>query len=146
VIIRNLIKDLEVSNCVEIYTDGAYSQSKQKGGYSFVVIENGELTAFFTKPIEQSTNQRAEMLALISAFRYVKNNKLKCQIFSDSMYCIGTLTSNWQKNANNDLWEVLEPLYNEVKSLIKLTHIRGHKGIYGNEMADVCAVMAGGYL
>jgi ribonuclease HI len=146
VIIKNLIKDLEVSNCVEIYTDGAYSQSKQKGGYSFVVIENGELTAFFTKPLEQSTNQRAEMLALIAAFRYVKNNKLKCQIFSDSMYCIGKLTSNWQKNANNDLWEVLEPLYNEVKSLIKLTHIRGHKGIYGNEMADICAVMAGGYL
>jgi ribonuclease HI len=146
VIIKNLIKDLEVSNCVEIYTDGAYSQSKQKGGYSFVVIENGELTAFFTKPLEQSTNQRAEMLALIAAFRYVKNNKLKCQIFSDSMYCIGTLTSNWQKNANNDLWEILTPLYDEVKGLIKLTHIRGHKGIYGNEMADICAVMAGGYL
>jgi ribonuclease HI len=86
------------------------------------------------------------MLALIAAFRYIKNNRLNCEVFSDSMYCIGTLTSNWSKNANNDLWEVLTPLYDEVKHLIKLTHIRGHKGIYGNEMADICAVMAGGYL
>jgi ribonuclease HI len=145
-IIKKHTNALEVSKPVKIYTDGAYSQSKQKGGYSFVVLEDETLTAFYAKPIEKSTNQRAEMLALIAAFRYIKNNRLNCEVFSDSMYCIGTLTSNWSKNANIDLWEVLTPLYDEVKHLIKLTHIRGHKGIYGNEMADICAVMAGGYL
>jgi ribonuclease HI len=131
---------------VEIYTDGAYSQSKQKGGYSFILIEDGKLKAFYAQPLENATNQRAEMFGLVAAFRYIKKLKINCKVFSDSMYCIGTLTKNWSRNANNDLWDILIPLYEEIKDQIILTHIKGHKGLYGNEIADIFAVMAGGYL
>ena len=127
---------------IEIYTDGAYSQSRNKGGYSFIVMIDSKPSIKYHRSITDATNQVAEMMALIAAFNYIYNKDIRCSVFTDSMYCIGGLTMNWNKNANIKLWDKLTKAYNRVKNHIELKHVRGHHGILGNEIADMLAVIA----
>lgn len=129
---------------ISIYTDGAYSASRSKGGYAFIIYENDKPVKKYLKSIENSTNQRTEMLAVISVFRYLlKLNTIpNVTIFTDSMYVVGTCDRNWKINANQDLWDILLPLYEQLKNNVTFTHIRGHVGIEGNELCDLYAVLA----
>ncbi len=127
-----------------IYTDGAYSQSRQRGGYAFIVYENGEFTKKYYKGIDNATNQRTEMLAVISAFRYLlaMDDIPKTMIVTDSMYVVGTCTQGWKVGANHDLWEIVFVLLDQLKDKISFKHVRGHVGIEGNELADMFSVIA----
>lgn len=127
-----------------IYTDGAYSQSRNKGGYAFVVFENEKFVKKYYRSISDSTNQRTEMLAVISAFRYLlgMENIPNTTIITDSMYVVGTTTKGWKINANKDLWAIYFTLYDQLKEKLEFKHVRGHQGIEGNELADVLSVIA----
>lgn len=133
---------------MKIYTDGAYSNSRSIGGYSFVVSKldgnQEEFTSVYFKKVIGGTNQTAEMLAMIAAFRYLLNLEEipEVEIVTDSMYVLGTLTKNWRVNANHELWAECLHLYSLVKDKVTMTHVRGHQGIPGNELADKYAVLA----
>lgn len=127
-----------------IYTDGAYSQSRNRGGYAFVVNENDKFVKKYYRGINDATNQQTEMLAVISAFRYLlKHSQIpEVTIITDSMYVVGTTTKNWKINANKELWALYFNLYDQVKDKVNFKHVRGHQGIEGNELADVLSVIA----
>ena len=94
----------------EIYTDGAYSFSRNQGGWAFVII-------------------------------YAKENNIESfTIWSDSMYVIGTMSLNWKRNKNNDLWEKLDILVKDCN--INWQHTKGHVGNKYNELCDTFAVEA----
>lgn len=126
-----------------VFTDGAFSNSRNRGGYAFVVREDNKFTKRYLRGINNTTNQRTEMLAVISLFRYLLNlNKVpKTLIVSDSMYVIGTTCENWKMNANIDLWKTYFYLYDQLKDRVDFKHVRGHQGIEGNELADIYAVI-----
>ena len=126
---------------VKIYTDGAYAPSRNKGGWAFVVIKNNKKihSSFFGE--EETTNNRMEIQAVIEAIIWAKENKLtKIEIFTDSMYVIGTMSKNWKRNKNHDLWEILDELV--LNMTISWNHVKGHEGDKYNELCDALAVEA----
>jgi len=126
---------------VKIYTDGAYAPSRNKGGWAFVVIKDNKKihSSFFGE--EETTNNRMEIQAVIEAIIWAKENKLtKIEIFTDSMYVIGTMSKNWKRNKNHDLWEILDELV--LNMTISWNHVKGHEGDKYNELCDALAVEA----
>lgn len=126
---------------IKIYTDGAYAPSRNKGGWAFVVIKDNKKihSSFFSE--EETTNNRMEIQAVIEAIIWAKENKLtEIEIFTDSMYVIGTMSKNWKRNKNHDLWEILDKLV--LNMTISWNHVKGHEGDKYNELCDALAVEA----
>jgi ribonuclease HI len=120
---------------IKIYTDGAYSPSRKQGGWAFVVLQNDIKIHSEFFPIKDTTNNRMEIEAVIESCVWAKSrNILEIEIVSDSMYVIGTMTSNWKRRKNNDLWNLMDEA---VKGMsIKWTHVKGHSGDKYNELCD----------
>ena len=84
---------------IEIYTDGAYSSSRDQGGWAFVVVKDDELLYKDYDGLLNTTNQRMEIIAMIKTLEFIKNYSipLPITIYSDSLYVINTITKNWNK-------------------------------------------------
>ena len=129
---------------IEVYTDGAYSSSRDMGGFAFVVLENKEKihSYFFNEP--NTTNNRMEIVAVLKALYWLKEvGKLNEEIiiYTDSMYVIGSMTKNWKRNKNVDLFTELDNIYKQFKTVVFM-HIKGHSGDKYNELCDKLAVIA----
>lgn len=125
----------------EIYTDGAYSLSRNQGGWAFVIIKDGVKVDYGFSGVKNTTNNRMEILAVIEGIIYAKENNIESfTIWSDSMYVIGTMSLNWKRNKNNDLWEKLDILVKDCN--INWQHTKGHVGNKYNELCDTFAVEA----
>ena len=99
----------------------------------------------------KQSNQRAEMMAAYRALGQAYDMGLSAiELCSDSMYTIRGINEwvpNWKKRGwktseqkpveNRDLWELLDSMVKKVQ--VKWTHVRGHRGIWGNEKADELA-------
>lgn len=129
----------------EIYTDGAYSSSRDQGGWAFVVINNNQIIYKDYEGLLNTTNNRMEIMGVLKALEWVKQNSipLPIKIYTDSMYVIGTLTKNWKMKKNTDLWEILLPL---VDKDIEYLHVKGHNGDKFNEECDKWAVFGSNLL
>lgn len=126
---------------IEIYVDGAYSSSRNQGGWAFIVIKDNVKIHSNFFPVKDTTNNRMEIQAVIEACIWAKDNKYnEIVIYSDSMYVVGTMTSNWKRKKNNDLWEQLDKTISGLN--ITWEHIKGHSGNKYNELCDGMAVEA----
>ena len=124
---------------VKVYTDGAYSPSRNQGGWAFVVLKDDEKIYSSYDVVQNTTNNRMEIQSVIEAIKYLKDQGIKeFTIHSDSMYVIGTMTLNWSKKKNTDLWIFLEDLITGLD--IKWKHTKGHNGDKWNEYCDMLAV------
>ncbi|CAG8783544.1 32112_t:CDS:2 [Racocetra persica] len=98
---------------------------------------------------EQQTNNRAEIYAVIRAIESCENKKKSLEIFTDSLHVINIIREwieKWEKNGymtsnnkpvrNQDLIRKLKKLIDSRIGSVKLTHVHGHQGNYGNEQAD----------
>jgi ribonuclease HI len=145
------------NNILKVFTDGssfcngAKDKSKRKGGIGVFFGKNDSRNV--SQPFTQGeiTNQRTELYACIKALHVLEDCNQQIEINTDSEYTINCITKwyrGWEankwKNAKNqpvknqDLIKELYKLYKLKK--VKFKHVRGHKGIYGNEMADRLAV------
>ena len=124
---------------IEIYTDGAYSSSRDQGGWAFVVLKDGVKVSSGYDGVKNTTNNRMEIQSAIEAIKHMKQqNILEFTIFSDSMYLIGTMTKNWKKNKNVDLWIEIFDLVEGLN--ITWKHVKGHAGNKYNDHCDMLAV------
>lgn len=126
---------------ITIHCDGAYSSSRNMGGWAFVVLENREKIYSSFYPVPNTTNNRMEVQAAMEACEWCKaHNITEFTIYSDSMYVIGTMTLNWKRKKNIDLWVQMDEA---VKGLsIHWKHVKGHEGNKYNELCDALAVSA----
>ena len=129
---------------IKIYTDGAYSSLRDMGGYAFVVLKDEEkiYSYFFNEP--NTTNNRMEITAVLKALYWLKEvGKLDEDIiiYTDSMYVIGSMTKNWKRNKNVDLFSELDNIYKQFKTIVFM-HVKGHSGDKYNELCDKLAVIA----
>lgn len=128
-----------------LYTDGAYSPVRDQGGIAFVVVKDSELILEFSKPVQRTTNNRMELGAIILGLMSIKSPIDSLTIYSDSMYCIGTITKNWKRKKNIDLWNEFDKYFEKAKELcpnIKFEHVKGHNGDKWNEYCDKLASRA----
>lgn len=128
-----------------IYTDGAYSSSRNQGGWAFVVVQNNEVIYKEYDGLINTTNNRMEIIGMLKALEWINKNSipLPIKIYTDSMYVIGTLTLNWKMKKNIDLWQILIPLVNKD---IEYLHVKGHDGNKFNEECDKWAVFGSNLL
>lgn len=135
---------------IEIYTDGACSGNPGKGGWGAVLVYNGREKEL-SGGEEQTTNNRMELTAVISALKAIKE---PCEIIltTDSKYVCDAVTKgwvyNWEKNGwkkadkkpalNVDLWEELLALLQIHK--VTFNWVKGHNGHPYNERCDRLAV------
>lgn len=127
-------------NNYTVYTDGAFSPTKNMGGIAFIILNSeGSIVAEFYKAFKNTTNQRMEQLAVAIALESIKNPS-NITILSDSAYVINTYNLNWKRKKNNDLWERID----KAKAIHNVTfkHIKGHDGDKWNEYVDKLAVKA----
>ena len=128
----------------KIYTDGAFSSLRNRGGWSFVVVKNDDKVYSNFDTQLNTTNNRMEIQASLEAMLWMKNNNVSSSIIvTDSMYVIGTLTLNWKMKKNIDLWKILIPLVNKD---IEYLHVKGHDGNKFNEECDKWAVFGSNLL
>ena len=137
---------------IEIYTDGACSGNPGIGGYGAVLIY-GEKRKEISAGYKLTTNNRMEMLAVISA---LKNLKFPCNVnlYSDSKYIVDAINkgwvTKWEKNnwmrtktemaSNVDLWKQIVDLINIHK--VNFIWVKGHANNIENERCDFLARQA----
>lgn len=155
---------------LDIWSDGASNCHHEKlpGGWAYVYTVNGMLICTNSGPEAPTTNQRMELMGVIQALKNIdtteKLEKFKpfseINVISDSAYVIngmqrkwyifwrynGWRTADFTEVKNKELWEELSALAEEftIRRGIQINwiHIRGHKGILFNEVADKLAVKA----
>ena len=135
-----------------IYTDGACSPNPGPGGWGAIILQEGK------KPVElsgsggESTNNRMELTAVISALAEIKTPH-RITLYTDSQYVKNGITSwidGWQKKnwqtadkkpvKNVDLWKAL--LEQVKRHHVSWEWVRGHAADPWNERADELAVAA----
>ena len=135
---------------IEIYTDGACSGNPGKGGYGIIMrAPEKNYEKCFSEGFRLTTNNRMELLAVITALENLKEEGHDIHIFTDSKYVADAVNKNWIlgwikkgfKNVKNpDLWRRFIPLFNMYKPAFHW--IKGHTGHPQNERADQLAVAA----
>ncbi|MCL4537935.1 MAG: ribonuclease HI [Nitrospirae bacterium] len=133
---------------VEIYADGACSGNPGIGGFGAILRSGGkekEISGYD----EMTTNNRMELLAVISALEALKK-PCKATITTDSNYVVkgmtewihGWIKNNWKNSQkkdvlNRDLWERL--LKASSRHDVNWVWIKGHNGHIENERCDALA-------
>ena len=137
---------------VEIWTDGACSGNPGPGGWG-AILRYGGREKELSGSEESTTNNRMELMAVISALEALKE-PCEATITSDSQYVINGIekgwAQKWQENGwmrnkkepalNPDLWEKL--LFEVEKHNAQFKWVRGHIGHPENERCDKLAVEA----
>ena len=122
-----------------IYTDGAYSFAREKGGCAFVILnEQNNEVARFSKSYIHCTNNTMEMMACILALESIKTSS-EIILYTDSMYVVGTYTKNWKRNKNLELWQRFDKAI--AKHIhVQFYHTKGHASDKYNNICDELAV------
>ena len=125
----------------KIYCDGAYAPSRDQGGVGFVILnEDNEILAKGSKGYKNTSNQRMEQTAVLLAINSIKIPS-DIEVFTDSMYLVGTYTKNWKRKANQDLWKKLDYVISKHKS-VKFNWVKGHADNEFNQLCDSLAFNA----
>lgn len=139
-----------MSDNLIVFTDGSYRKKYNYCGYG-VHFPNKEWKSYGnTFNIKPLTNQRAELYAILSAFKRIKkiiesNPKIKIvDIYSDSKYSINSLTIWFKKWIKND-WknmkgeavinqEIIKPILSMISNIqksgiiVNFHHVHSHTG------------------
>ena len=124
---------------IYLYTDGASSGNPGPGGYG-VVLVCGSLRKELSGGFALTTNNRMELLAVIKGLEAIRWKGAEVRVFSDSTYVVNTITKNWKRKKNNDLWTRFDELSPDFK--LSFNWIKGHAGHPENERCDRLAVEA----
>jgi len=144
---------------VVVFTDGAAKGNPGPGGWGAVIRVARAAVRELGGCGGHTTNNRMEMTAALEALAWLRGSRnhepLDIAIVTDSTYLIRGVTqwmASWRRRgwktaegldvANRDLWEALAAAIADVKSegrKLGWHHVRGHRGIPGNERADAIA-------
>jgi ribonuclease HI len=143
---------------VSIYCDGACEPNPGDAGSGVVIYRNGELAELWYGLYHpMGTNNTAELNALYHALRMAEAEieaGHSVEICSDSAYsinCIRAWAPSWEKKGwtraggeikNLKIIQDCYEIYRRIKKQLTLTHVAGHVGTEGNELADRMAMLA----
>jgi len=128
-----------------IYTDGGYSNKRNVGAFAYVMLDgDGNEVRRGAWKIENETNNRAELKAIITAVYHLPEQNADVTVISDSRYALNTLSGEWARNKNTDLFEVWDRVLSQKQPRIEYRWVKGHNGNQYNEICDrMCNEAAG---
>ena len=141
-----------------VYTDGSCNQgsvlsANTNGGWAFIVVDEKESIVFSESDFEpNTTNNRAEMLAIIKSIDYLSNKSFFDSIDNllfincDSAYIVNAFEDGWidkwKKNGwknskgedvlNQDYWNIL--IDKKCKHNIKFKKVKRRSNIYAKKV------------
>lgn len=137
-----------IKDRIEIFTDGSARGNPGPGGYGIILKYKGSVKEI-AQGFRMTTNNRMELLGVITALQHLKSNKIPITIYSDSKYVIDAIEKKWvlgwqkigfKNKKNKDLW--LQYLAIAPQFDIELVWVKGHAGHPENERCDELAVSA----
>lgn len=120
---------------IDIYTDGACIGNPGPGGWAALVIE-GRRSQELKGHVENATNNQMEILAAIKGLEQTPPGS-EVAVHSDSQYLVYTMSRDWKRETNLELWEALDKLVSVRK--VSWVWIRGHAGHKENARANLLA-------
>ena len=102
------------------------------GGWAAVIVDGGKRREIKGRE-EDTTNNRMEILAAIKGLEQTSPGS-QVTIHSDSQYLVRTMTENWKRSANLDLWHEQDRLVAERN--VDWKWIKGHAKHFENERAN----------
>jgi ribonuclease HI len=153
-VIKDLVQEKVFKNIL-VFSDGACSGNPGPGGWAAVVATPDGQVRELGGYVEQTTNNRMELSAVIHALQALKKTSGPIYMYTDSTYVIRGITQwiwGWRKRGwvnaegkevlNRDLWEVLFSLVMDRggEGKVHWHYSRGHSGTPGNERCDEIAV------
>jgi len=133
---------------ITIYSDGAASGNPGKGGYGVVLI-SGRHRLEKSEGYRLTTNNRMELLAVITGLESLKIPGSNVVVYTDSRYVADSVEKGWvfrwesktfKKKKNPDLWIRFLKAYR--KHNVRFVWIKGHASNPENELCDRLAVEA----
>ena len=135
---------------ITIFTDGAAKGNPGPGGYG-VVLVSGKHRLEKSEGFRLTTNNRMELLAVITGLEALKQSGSNVTVYTDSKYVADAVEKGWlfrweaksfRKIKNPDLWIRFLNIYR--KHNVKFLWIKGHSGHPENEICDRMAVESSG--
>lgn len=141
----------ETGHQLIIYTDGSSRGNPGPGGYGAILMwgtKRKELTAGY----RLTTNNRMELLGVITALESLNKKNIPLSIYTDSQYIVKAVQLKWLDKwvktnfaggkKNKDLWLRFYQLAKEYK--ITFVWVKGHAENALNNRCDVLATTAAG--
>ena len=140
--------DVNLTQVIEIYTDGACRGNPGPGGWGALLIAGKHQKTMHGGEAD-TTNNRMELTAAIEALNALKGHS-NVILHTDSKYVMDGINEwmpNWKERGwktaakkpvkNKDLWQALDEATS--RHDIDWRWVKGHNGNPGNEMADELA-------
>lgn len=141
-----------------VYTDGSgHNKTHDHGGigiYSEFTRANGETKVWehYYGSYFNTTTARMEVMGILKALQLIEPG-WDTTIICDNQYAVFPFIKGWIegwardgfKKKNSDLWIPIYELYKNKfpEGSLKFEWVKGHSGVYGNEMADRLASKGG---
>lgn len=158
-----------MSKQIHLWTDGSAinnGDEKGLGGHGYILLygnfegvdldkkyceDKFTLTGYSSST--ETTNNREEMKSCIEGLKRIKKQDIPIVVFADSAYLVNCMNQRWYESwrrngwrnskkepvANQDLWEELLEIIESNMLFVKFQKIKGHSGIYYNELVDSLA-------
>ena len=149
---HNSEKDMSFMHEVIIYTDGACSGNPGAGGWGAILM-CGEYSKKISGSEEETTNNRMELTAVISALLALKSPS-RVTLYSDSAYVVNAFNQDWITSWQNSAWRTSgrKPVQNKDLWLkligltkihkVKFIKVKGHSDNAFNNECDKLATEA----
>lgn len=133
---------------ITIYTDGSSRGNPGPGGFG-IVLMSGQHRKDVACGFRRTTNNRMELLGVITALEMLKIPNSIVTIYTDSKYVADAINQNWlsgwiKKNFKNvknpDLWARFIRIYKQHK--VRFVWVKGHADNPYNNRCDQLAVAA----
>jgi ribonuclease HI len=134
---------------IKIYTDGSSRGNPGQGGFGVILLWNNHRKEI-SKGFRLTTNNRMELLAVITGLEAITKKELPIIIYSDSQYVVRAIEEGWLKKwiatdfkggkKNRDLWTDYYHLAQKMK--IKMVWVKGHADNPFNNRCDELATTA----
>jgi ribonuclease HI len=134
---------------IKLYTDGASRGNPGPGGFGVILMWNNHRKEI-SGGYRLTTNNRMELLAVITGLEAITKKELPVVIYSDSQYVVKAIEEGWLDNwiktdfkggkKNKDLWTWYYELSRNRK--IKMKWVKGHADNPFNNRCDELATEA----
>lgn len=128
------VSESGMPHTITVYTDGGASPNPGPAGCGILMMCDGHVLEIW-EYLGKSTNNVAELTAILRALEHIKNKSFSILLYSDSAYAIGVLSG--QMKATKNL-ELIERVRGEMAKCpkLKLLKVKAHVGIAYNEHVD----------